>query len=180
MVEAVAERKDADIGTIAGTSVAATAAGVGTFAAGSALANPESRAALQAAAGDKVINIGNSIKDFEGFKFGKEKAQETAQQLSLDLGETKEAGKGIFGNIKDKAGEIGDSLKGFLGDAKNNFNQLDGKTKAGIIIGTTLATLAVAKVTHDKMTEPTIDPQQAQIANVSQGVQMGRSSQLQV
>lgn len=180
MVEAVAERRDADIGTIAGTSVAATAAGVGTFAAGSALANPESRAALQAAAGDKVINIGNSIKDFEGFKFAKEKAQEVASEVNTE--EVKEAGKGIFGNIKDKAVEVGtwakDNVQGFLGDAKENFGKLDKKTQAAVVIGTTLATLAVAKVAHDKMTE--IDPQQAQIAEVSQGVQMGRSSQIQV
>ena len=190
--------------TVAGATVAGVGAGLGTAAVGTKIANgdlkfnnivdfakngankatdavkgvaetaqnidlKQTASDLKSKATDVISNAGEALK-------GNSKNSTGYVQLNMfdEANETssmKDKASGVFAGLKDKVSGL-----------KDSFNSIENpKIKAAIIAAAAIATLAVAKVTHDKLSETHVDPSRGDnVAHISQGVARGQTSELAI
>ena len=165
------------IGSVTGSTVVATTAGIGT-----------------AAIGTKIAKDGI---DFKGL-FNKAKEHPEHVRLSLDLDEVTQGAKQVAENstngtvlneatekaketakgFKDKAGEVFDSLKNSASELKANFQSLPPAKKALVVIPAAIAFALAYMAAHAKLSE--VQPT-SKVENVSkEGKIKSKTNELEI
>ena len=163
------------IGSVTGSTVVATTAGIGTAAIGTKIAKDGWQETWQ----NVRDHSSNSFNELKNLVINKKQEVENANISSnTTLNEVTEEAKNFGDNFKDKAGEVFESLKNGASGLKNDFNKLDNTKKALVVIPAAIAFALAAIATHAKLSE--VRPETDKYTTISKGVINAKTTELEI